>query len=440
MQEVLIKHNPLWGGHCRDTGVLRELLDRLIPAIDVKHIIAIAGARRSGKSYLFRQLQAHLLESNTPAENILQINFEDPFFIHRKEDPSLLPELYSEYLTLKDPKGRCYLFLDEIQNIKDWQYWVRELYDSEDKVKVFVTGSNAEMLSVEIDTHLTGRALTFENFPFSYRELLHALPNQSLPVLPESSKPDELVAQLYPYKERALHLLEQTFEHSFFPEVCGLPQTELTKEILSQYFSNVIFKDIVPRFSIRNAGVIEELAYYLSTNFTSEFSYHSLAKVVGSNENTVKGYLSYFEKAYLFYTVPHYDHSVKKQLARPKKIYVSDVGLRTATAFQFSPDSGRYVENIIFNSLRRTSRSIFYWKSPTNSEIDFLVQRKGVNTAINVCYSDAIPEREYRGFSALKEAGITATTNTLISKNRFDLVEYEGVTIQIIPIWAYLLT
>jgi len=209
---------------------------------------------------LFRQIHEHLSGNGVNSDNILTINFEDPYFIHRKEDPELLTEFYSEYLTLKQPTGRQFIFLDEIQNIKDWQYWMRDMYDRNDNIKFFVTGSNADMLSVEIDTHLTGRVISYENFPFSFSELLKSIPNSNIAILNPNGT-NRIGEQLFHQKETLLHYLERAFTFSFFPEVCNLSNEELASDILNQYFTNVLFKDIIPRFSIRNSRVIEELAY-----------------------------------------------------------------------------------------------------------------------------------------------------------------------------------
>lgn len=438
MKDILYKHNIQWSVSEITTGVTRNLLAKIINALSVKHIIAIAGARRSGKSYIFRQIIKHLQHNDVSAENIFQINFEDPYFIHRKNDPELLSDLFAQYLTTKNPTGRKYVFFDEIQNIKDWQYWIRDMYDREEEVKFFITGSNADMLSIELNTHLTGRVIAYENFPFSLKELLkYSEKNIKLPS--KSVDVEQLYQLLFKVKEKLLYYIERTFKYSFFPEVCSIDNDELVTDILNQYFTNVIFKDIVPRFSIRNSRVIEELAYYLSTNFTSEFSYCSLAKTVKSNENTVKDYISFFEKAYLFYTLPHLDFSLKKQMRREKKIYIGDVGLRTATAYQFSPDAGRYMENIVYNHLRINYKNIFFWKSKLRKEIDFIIQYKGCYIAINVCYSDDIPEREFAGFAELEKENIKSIRNIIVSKNKFENCVVNNVAIEIIPIWCFLL-
>lgn len=435
MNEILLKHNPLWSGNNKPEGVRRDILNRLITAIDVRHIVAISGSRRSGKSYLFRQIQHHLISLGIHRENIFEINFEDPFFIHRKEDEKLLGDIYSSYQILKNPKGRKFLFFDELQNIKGWQYWVREIYDREEEVKIFITGSNAELLSIELSSHLTGRVISFENFLFSFSELLKAKNEEYL--ISDSIK--EIISKNFNNKERFFHHLEGSFSKSFFPEICVIDNLDLSQEILKQYFSNVIFKDIVPRFSIRNAKVIEELSYYLSTNFTSMISPSGLAKIVDSNENTIKEYLNYLEKAYLFFSVPHFEYSMKKQIRRDKKVYINDVGLRTATAFQFSPDAGRNIENIVFNHLRRQVSQVYYWKSKDQKEIDFVIQNKGKKIGLNVCYSDELPEREFLGFGDALKAELGLHRNIILSKNKFENISYEGTQIEVIPIWAFLL-
>ena len=251
MKEVLLKHNYQWHDRSFDTGIKRNLLAKIIKTLDIRHVVAIAGARRSGKSYIFRQLIKHLIDSGVRPGNILQINFEDPFFISLRNDISIFENLYSEFLNIKNPAGKVYLFLDEIQNINNWQFWVRDIYDRNEYVKIFITGSNAELLSDELATHLTGRVLAFDNFPFSFTEYFKGLNDLHLPELTESYSPEKLYEHLYPYKEKLLHYIELSFKRGLFPEVAYLEDIELVKDILSQYFQNVLFRDIVRRFSIR---------------------------------------------------------------------------------------------------------------------------------------------------------------------------------------------
>lgn len=438
MKEILLKQNFHWHTRDFDTGIEREILNKIVQALDVRHVIAISGARRSGKSYLFRQLIRYLLDHAVRPDNILQIDFEDPFFISARDDAKLLERIHSEYLSLKNPEGPVYLFFDEIQNVKHWQLWVRTLYDRNEKMKIFITGSNSELLSTELASHLTGRVISFENFPFSYIEFFKGLPDLPFkePNLVKETR--TLYNRLYPFKEKLVHYIESTFEKGLFPEVTYLDNQELIKDILLQYFQNVIFKDIIPRFSIRNTKVIEQLGYYLSTNFTTTISYRKLAEAINTNENTIKEYLGYFEKAYLFSSVDYFEYSLKKQFRRNKKIYIIDNGIRRATSFSFSQDSGKYAENAVFQHLRRIAHPIYYWyEDKTYREVDFILKTGPKPIAVNVTYTDEINIRELESFKVLSKF-VSCSRYILVTKNIFEIKDFEGITIELIPFWIFI--
>lgn len=434
MRDLLLKQNPHWSGIAPFTGIKRELTQTLISALNFQHIQVITGARRSGKSFLFRQLITHLLENNIPSTNILYINFEDPYFTLHRDTINLLDKIMQEYKILKNPTGKIYCFFDEIQNISNWHLWLRELYDRDQSVKFLLTGSNSEMLSIDLATHLTGRTIVFENFPFSFKEYVYSLPQLSLqqPITYENA---------FPYREILHHLLEERMQRGLFPEIVTMENPDLEKELLSQYFQNVLFKDIVPRFSIRNSKTIEQLAYYCSHTFSSRFSYRNLANVVSSNENTVKEYLSYLEKAYLFFTVGQFDYSFKRQIRYDKKIYIADNGLRNATSSSFSPDLGR-AENMVFTHLRRESKEIYFWQDQkTGKEIDFIVKNTKGYQLLNVSYTDTLHEREWESFSLFfKNTNLPTYPCNIISRNTYETVTHPDFTIQIIPLWLWLLS
>jgi len=438
MKEIFLKHNYHWYNEDFDTGIERNILDKIVKALAVPHIIAISGARRSGKSYLFRQLIKYLLNSGVHPENILQINFEDPFFISAREDVSVLDTIYSEYLSLKNPDEKIYLFFDEIQNIKNWQLWIRHSYDQKKNIKIFITGSNSELLSTELGTHLTGRILAFENFPFSYSEFFKGISDEPISNFHTAADSKTLFQNIYPYKEKMMHYIELSFKKGLFPEVLYLKNDELIKDILSQYFQNVLFRDIIPRFSIRNTRVIEQLGYYLSTNFTSMYSYRKLANTMNTNENTIKEYLSFFEKAYLFFSIDYFEYSLKKQFKRNKKIFIIDNGIRRATSFAFSEDIGKYAENMIYLQLRRATDKIYYWyEDKTFKEIDFVVKLENKLLAINVTYTDEINPRELESFAAFLKV-VDSDRNILITKNTFEFRKINGKLIELIPFWVFI--
>ncbi len=433
MQELLRKHNPIWFGQQLETGIERSTLHQIVSFLSVPHIVAISGARRSGKSFLLRQLIKHLLGTNVPASNILMMNFEDPFFVNN-DDVKVLDTLLSEYRVMKNPSGKVFLFLDEIQNIPQWHRWLRDLYDQNPDVKIFITGSNSELLSVELASHLTGRVLSFENFPFSFYEFLQDQPDKKLPSILQFET-------LYPMKDSLQHHIEKIFQIGLFPEIINVEDVSLREEILNQYFQQVLFKDIIPKFSIRNSKTIEQLAYYCSTTFASRFSYHRIASAVGSNENTIKEYLSYLEKAYLFFVIEHFSYSFKKQTRYAKKIYISDEGLRNATASSFSPDIGRHAENVVFLHLRRETQKIAFWQDDhSGAEIDFIIQRKNQYILCNVSYTNEISQREYNAFSMfLTSNPIKDYQCLIVTRDVYKKVIHQGVEIQFIPMWLFLL-
>jgi hypothetical protein len=378
-----------------------------------------------------------LLDRGIKADNIFQVNFEDPFFISGRDDPHLLESLYSEFFTMKNPGGKIYLFFDEIHNVHNWQYWIRDLYDRNSQVKMFLTGSNAELLSTDLATHLTGRVLAFENFPFSFCEYLKGLEREQLPAIAEGADAEKLFELLYPYKDKIAYYIERSFESGMFPELVSIDDRALAHDILAQYFQNVLFRDIVPRFSIRNTKVIEQLAYNLSTNFTSLYSYRRLAEAVGSNDNTIKEYVSYFEKAYLFFSIDYFEYSLKRQFKRNRKIYALDCGLRQATSFSFSHDIGKHAENTVFLSLRQKTDRIYYWYADSsNKEIDFVVMSRNQQVAINVTYTDDISQREFDAFNAFAKVANPAR-NILVTKNIFETRQICGRTIELIPLWLF---
>ena len=179
---------------------------------------------------------------------------------------------------------------------------------------------------------------------------------------------------------------------------------------------------------------LDAIAYY----FTSLYSYRKLADAVGTNENTVKAYLSYFEKAYLFFSVDFFEYSLKKQFRRNKKIYVVDCGIRHSTPFSFSEDSGRYVENIVFQKLRRMTDKVYYWSADKGGhEIDFIVQQQNRLCAVNVTYTDKIPQREFDAFLDFSKVA-SAERNILVTKNIFKKKKIDGLTVEMIPLWVFI--
>lgn len=392
-----------------------------------KEIIVISGVRRAGKSSLMKLITGDLInQDKVPENNILYLNFEDERFIEFKHSDFEI--LLETYLELYHPDGRQYFFLDEIQNIPGWEKWVNRLYEFEN-IKIFITGSNASLLSSEIASALTGRNRQIVNFPFSFHEFLR--------FKQEEIKPTDLY--LREKKLKLKKLFQEYTSMGGFPEV--LKNRDLT--LLEQYFKDIIYRDVIARYNIRNIHEIRELALFLASNIGTIQSYQNLQNLINVKSlNTIKNYLEIFESVYLFLRVDLFDFSVKRQIYNPSKIYTTDIALANSIAFTFSRNLGRLYENIVCIELMRRNQDIFYWKSKNNQEVDFLI-KKGleIEDAIQVCTSLSNDKIKKREIESLLEAKRTLNARNLIilTEDEEDEITENSVKIIITPIWKWLL-
>ena len=377
-------------------GTPREITDK----VDLTgfHVKIITGIRRCGKSTALLQI----------ARKYPHVNY------FSFEDPRLSTFEVNDFFKLEKIFGKIgkseLFFFDEIQNVDGWERYVRVLHDK--KQKVVVTGSNAKILSKELGTSLTGRQIPLELFPFSYTEYL-------------------------------AHFNLNTGVESFsgYFKLGGMPEFLNTKnrDVLLNLFNDLIYRDIVVRHRLRNPKTVKELGVFLATNAGKEFSFNNLAKTfeLGSS-NTVASYISYFEDAYLFFTVPRFSYSLKQQAKNPKKIYGIDTGLVANLSMSFSRDQGRLLENLVFIHLKRLDKEIYYYRQ--KGECDFIVSKDNkVEMALQVCYdlnADNL-RREVNGLAeALNELGLTG--GVILTFDQKDELEKDGKTINVIPVWEWM--
>jgi len=381
-----------------DLGVKREKLNAI--DLDIPYAVILSGIRRCGKSTLLRQLIKKTGKYN-------YFNFEDPRALNFEvSDFEKLNTIFREEY------GHCeYYFFDEVQNVKKWELLVRVLLDK--KKKVIVTGSNASLLTKELGTKLTGRHLSYELFPFSYREMLK-LTNKNAG--------------------------EDSFKYYLmkggFPEYLKYEKTEILQELLN----DIIVRDVVVRHKLRNPKIIKEMALYLLTNVGKEFSYNSLKKLFNlGSTNSATAFVSYFEDSYLLFTVSKFDYSLKKQLVNPKKVYSIDTGLSRAHSVSFSSDIGRMFENLVFLHLRKKYRDIFYFKE--KGECDFIV-KEGVKItkAIQVCYGldEDNKKREINGLIEAMDK-FKLKEGLIVSYKQEDEFKIDNKIVIVKPMWKWLL-
>lgn len=388
-------------------------------------VIIIYGPRRSGKSFYFYTLIEKLIDQKIPKERILYLNFEDDRILPLNfKELNFLLEAYFE-LYPENKKEEIYLFFDEIQNIKNWEIFIRRAYDKE-RVRIFITGSSSKLLSREIATSLRGRTLSFALFPLSFKEFLRFRQEKL-------GKNFEYTSQRFKIKK----FLEEYLEWGGFPETVLEKNVELKKRILREYFNFLVYRDLAERFSLENLEFLKEFLKHLLTNISALFSINSYFKatkqILPLSRETVSLYLSYIQETNYFYLLPKFSYSLKIQKLNPKKIISLDNGLRNVIAFRFSKDEGKLAENLVGSILQAQEKEIYYWQN--KKECDFIIKEGVKLLPINVCYGERIDERQIVSLLEFKKQFKNTKKMILITKD----IEKRERGIEFIPLWKWLL-
>ena len=380
-----------------------------------EEIIIISGVRRCGKSVLLQQIRDRL-----PQKDYF-FNFDDDrlgnFTVENFQ------QLYEVFIELYGEQN--YFYFDEIQNIAGWEHFAKRLYNS--GKKVFITGSNARMLSKELGTYLTGCYIAIELYPFSFSEFL------------------DFREQLHLLGDISGTIARGEIQSAFndYLKQGGFPIYLRSEDgiVLKTLYDNILYKDVMVRNQIVNEREVKELVYYTVSNIGKPLTYTSLAKVIGvKNPTTVKNYLEYIENTYLLFSLSKLDYSVKAQLRNPKKVYAIDNALVSRLGFHFSGEEGRLLENMVYIELRRRGGEIFYHNSG-NAECNFVV-RDGfrVVQAIQACYllgSSDTREREIRGIQDAMDT-YQLLEGTIITNTHEEELKYGNKMIHILPAWKWL--
>jgi uncharacterized protein len=374
----------------------KQLISREITVpLQTNQILVVSGVRRCGKSILIRKS----LPSSEPG---LYLNFEDPRLVDFEAVD--FPKLEQ----LRDSMGKTSILLDEVQSVVGWEIFARSLHEK--GKQLYITGSNASMLSRELGTRLTGRYKQIELFPFSYTEFL-------------------LFKNLSPGEES----FESYFLTGGFPEFLQ----NQDQDYLRTLFRDILTRDVAVRRNITNETSLIRLGVFLCSYVGKPFSYSRIGSLLEiKSVRTVIDYCDYLEESYLFDLIPMYSPSIRKQLANPKKAFCVDPALAAANSLSFSKDLGRKLENYVYLHLRRSFKEIQYFQNK-DSECDFVVKwNEGIIGAVQVCWelnTDNL-HREIKGLqAALSET--QAPKGVLLTWNQEDLLE--GLVVM--PVWKWLL-
>ena len=370
--------------------IKRELyLKKIRNLIDKPVIKVITGMRRSGKSMILKLISQELLERGISSQNIIYINFESLMFSDLTEFRALYNHVIEKSQTLT---GKVYILLDEIQEVEHWEKAVNSFMVDLD-CDIYITGSNANLLSSELATYIAGRYVEIKVYPLSFKEYIDFAKIQN----PQNILSNE------DYFEQYLQFGGLPGIHNFSYDKSNIYQ------YLSDIYSSILLKDVVAKNNIRDVELLERIILYIFDNIGNTFSAKNVSDFLKSqgrklSRETVYNYLKALESAYIISSVQRYDVKGKALLETMEKFYLTDLGFRHAKLGYRPNDIAGYLENIIYLELIRRKYTVNIGKLGTK-EIDFIGTLENEKLYIQVTYLLASPETVEREFSPLKKIG-----------------------------------
>ena len=396
--------------------------------IDTNKIITLIGVRRCGKTSILYDMINKLCH-RVDKTQILFLNFEDERLELNSDELDLILQAYME-LYPEQNLSECYLFFDEIQNIPNWEKFVRRVYDTISQ-NIFITGSNSKLLSSEIATSLRGRTLSFEVFPLSFKEYL-------------SFK--DISIDFYSSKSLAhiKNAQESFLKNGSFPETLFLDEIYVN-QTLQEYFNVLLYRDLAERYNITNTIALKFFLKRIIASSTKQISINKIYNELKSSgikigKNTLYDFLDYVQNIYLALTLQRYDKSLVNKELGEKKIYSIDIGLNNATEFKFSDNIGKALENAVFLELKRNNKEIYYYRSQ-RSECDFVILEQGkIINAIQVSYDMSDLETRAREVKGLIEAckNFDLKTALIVTYDSEDEIIEDGIEIKIVPFYKWM--
>ncbi|WP_417085353.1 ATP-binding protein [Lancefieldella rimae] len=361
---------------------------RIRPFIGSDLIKVMTGIRRCGKSVMLELIKQELIESGIDSAQLISINFEDMNYSHLQTAQALHDEITKR---VAEVEGKAYLFFDEIQEVTNWEKCINSFRVSLD-CDIYITGSNAKLLSGELATYLGGRYVEFTIYPFSFREFIELY----RPVVPNAS-------------------IQKSFQKYLLlggmPYLANLRYADApSKQYLQDLFNSVQLKDIVKRNKIRDVNLLERIISYVMANMGTTFSANSLAKFLKNERRatapeTILNYIKYCCETYLFYQVKREDIQGKQVLASNEKYYIADHGIREAVVGGNTRDINLVLENIVYLELLRRGYEITVGRAG-DKEIDFVCNRHGKKLYVQVAYllaSEETVNREFGVYDSIRD-------------------------------------
>ena len=371
----ILKTWNLWDQEI-EYGITRDLyINRITSLINERtiNIVIETGIRRSGKSFIARQVASKLAETKVPRKNILIINLEDERLIERNYD--ILLQIYSTYKENINRDEKSIIIIDEAQEADGWERFVRGLSER-GEAKFIITGSSSKLLDSEFSTLLSGRHVVVYVHPLNLSELKHFTPKNNA--------------------------LIRYINGGGFPAIV---LSSMKADLVSSYFNTIILKDVIKRFGIRREDILVRLAKFYITSIGSKISFNSISKFLKLSVKTVYNFSLYLEKSYLIFFVDRFSFSIKAQDNSPRKVYSIDNSFPFYLGINPIKIRGRLLENAIATTLYLISRHItefhFYYWNENNREVDFVIKHKQQFEAVQVAYSFGAEKTREREVTSL---------------------------------------
>jgi uncharacterized protein len=384
-----------------ELGVIRGgYLEKIYKYLQSGQVMLVTGVRRSGKSYILRQMAKKLSDAGVPRNDVIYINFEDVRLGvgNAKE----LEEAYLAILEHVGTGGQKYVLLDEIQEVADWEKWVRTMHELR-KAKMIVSGSNSSLLGRELGEKLTGRHVDVTVTPLDLGEFVKFRDGEDVEVY-----------------------LRSFLEQGGFPLPVLSPK--IGSELLLTYFGDILKRDIVGRKGIRKEAELVALARFVVGNTATLQTYGSLGKYLQISTDSAKKYMQYLQEAYLVFALERFAFKPKVVEKSPRKIYCIDTGLANVVSLRSNQNLGRLAENAVYLELLRRGKKVFYWKDEMHKEVDFLIWNgEKVEQMIQVCWNLADVATKERELKAIKAAwGELGRVPTLVLNETLEVNENFG--------------
>lgn len=387
-----------------------QYLDKLIRLQNTPDIKVITGVRRCGKSILLKQFKEYIIDNDNNV-NIIDIDLQDLDNEYLLDYHELHKYVMANYL--KDKHNA--LLIDEVQLCNKFELCINSLH-AKNLFDIYITGSNAFLLSSDLATLFTGRVISVEVFPFSYKEYL----------------------QYYQKEDNYEQMLDEYLKTGGMPGVLAFNNNQDKLSYLSDVYKTILLRDLVDKYKIRNKNELDKVSRFMLDNIGNLLSPNNICNVLNHDKckitrKTVKKFISYFENSFMFYKASRYDLKDKKYLINNEKYYLVDIGFKYAINGIKSIDYGRNLENVVYLELLRRGYEVYVGKL-YQKEIDFVAIKNDEKIYIQVCDYLENPEtfkREYSSLLAIKDA----YPKMIIARTHHDTYLYEGIKIVDIARW-----